>query len=119
LNAMLRRWQCETIAATNSQVLTHAMRRAERMPDIMICDYRLAETRNGIEVILALRRDLGMTCPALLITGDVVLRQDDALTAADIVVLQKPVRPAALRGLLGAVAAERMRSEQEPQDAWV
>jgi two-component system, sensor histidine kinase len=117
LNAMLRRWQCETIAATNSEVLTHAMRRAERMPDILICDYRLAETRNGIEVILALRRDLGMTCPALLITGDVVLRQDDTLTAADIVVLQKPVRPAALRGLLGAVAAERVRPEQEPQDA--
>lgn len=102
LSAMIRRWRCETIAATNSEELIHALRLSERKPDVLICDYRLAESCNGIEVILALRNELGLTCPALLITGDMAMQQNSELSAASITVMQKPVRPALMRSTLAA-----------------
>jgi signal transduction histidine kinase len=100
LSAMLRRWRCETLSATNSEQLTLALQQSERKPDVLICDYRLAEPSNGIEVILALRKESGLTCPALLITGDVATQQNDELAAEGITVMQKPVRPALMRSTL-------------------
>ncbi|MDR3385953.1 MAG: ATP-binding protein [Rudaea sp.] len=110
LGTMLRRWRCETIVATNSEVLTNALRGSSRKPDVLICDYRLAESCTGIEVILALRNELGINCPALLITGDVAMQQDKELSVTGITVMQKPVRAAQLRSTL---ATFRQRSQPD------
>lgn len=107
LVAMLRRWRCETIAATSGEALAHALREDKRKPDVLICDYRLAESRNGIDVIHVLRGEFNPSCPALLITGDVTTKQSSELTAAGITVMQKPVRIAALRSTLAGLFASR------------
>lgn len=112
LEVMLQRWNCETIVATDSEQLTQALLKRGRHPDMLICDYRLAEPRNGIQVILSLRIDLGITCPALLITGDVAMRQDEQMTAAGITLMHKPVRAAELRGAIAARIQPPMQSSQ-------
>jgi len=97
LELTLQRWHCETIAATHSDQLTQALLRRGRHPDALICDYRLAEPSNGIQVIEQMRNTLGIGCPAFLITGDIEVLQDERLTTLNITVLRKPVRVAALR----------------------
>jgi len=98
----LKRWRCETIAATHSDRLIEALLQRGRHPGAIICDYRLAEPSNGVEVIEKLRSALGITCRAFLITGDVELQQDERLNRLDITLLQKPVRVDALRNAVRA-----------------
>jgi len=100
----LQRWRCTTIAATHSDRLIEKLLQHGQHPDAVICDYRLAEPDNGIEVIARLRSALGLTCRAFLITGDVELTQDDRLGALGITLLRKPVRVDALRAAVRAAA---------------
>ncbi len=102
LDVTFQRWHCETIVATHSEQLTQMILQRARHPDVLICDYRLAESRNGVQVIADLRTALGLTCPALLITGDVAVHQDEQLKELDITLMQKPVRVAALRSAIMA-----------------
>ena len=109
LEVTLQRWQCETIASTHSDQLTQALLQRGRHPDVLICDYRLAEPSNGIQVIEQMRSALGITCPAFLISGDIELRQDEHLTALGITLLKKPVTVAALRtAVKAAVPREKV-----------
>jgi CheY-like chemotaxis protein len=102
LDVTFQRWHCETIVATHSEQLTQMLLQRARHPDVLICDYRLAESRNGVQVIAELRTALGITCPALLITGDVAIHQDEQLQELGITLMQKPVRVAALRSAIHA-----------------
>jgi two-component system, sensor histidine kinase len=96
MNLLLAHWQYQVIAATHSPELMQALLSHERTPDLLICDYRLAEKLNGREVIENLRRHYGRRLPALLITGD--LRALDAAgDGGDVTVLRKPVLPSTLR----------------------
>lgn len=110
LEATLQRWHCKTIAATNSVQLLQALQQHERQPDAIICDYRLAEPSNGIQIIERLRDTLGLKCPAFLITGDVEAKRDERLALLGITALQKPVRVAELRNAIrNAVVGKRQQ----------
>jgi CheY-like chemotaxis protein len=110
-----QRWHCETIVATHSEQLTQMILQRARHPDVLICDYRLAESRNGVQVIAELRTALGITCPALLITGDVAVHQDEQLQELGITLMQKPVRVAALRSAIRACVPHYRPSATDDQ----
>jgi CheY-like chemotaxis protein len=70
------------------------------VPDIILSDFHLGATEDGIACIQTLREMAGRAIPACLISGDT---NDDFLQsvmAADLPLLHKPVRPAKLRSLL-------------------
>jgi len=108
MEVTLQRWHCETIGATNSDQLTQALLQRGRHPDVIICDYRLAEPSDGIQVIEQLRGVLAITCPAFLITGDIEVNQDERLKTLRITVLRKPVRVATLRKALQEALPQRV-----------
>ncbi|MCG5243465.1 ATP-binding protein [Azospirillum doebereinerae] len=70
-------------------------------PDIVVADYHLSATENGIEFIAQVRALLGLRVPAILISGrldkDVVQRA----TEQGVEVLAKPVMPDRLSLLIG------------------
>lgn len=70
------------------------------MPGLIISDYRLDDTLNGILVITQLRQQLAHPIPACLISGDTDTALIQAAQAAQLTLLHKPVRPAKLRSLL-------------------
>ena len=115
LDVTFQRWHCETIVATHSEQLTQLLLQRARHPDVLICDYRLAESRNGVQVIAELRSALGITCPALLITGDVAVHQNEQLQELGITLMQKPVRVAALRSAIRACVPPDRVSEASSQ----
>jgi signal transduction histidine kinase len=91
---LLRDWGCECEAAESIEEAV-ALVRLHR-PDIVICDYRLREQRTGVEAIAALRKLLGETLPALLITGDTAPERLREAQASGLPLMHKPVSPGKL-----------------------
>lgn len=99
LVGLLQSWGMTVAEASDLQgaqgLIEHGL-----VPGLIISDYRLNETLNGILVVSRLRQQLGSAVPACLISGDIdpALIQD--AQQAGLTLLHKPVRPAKLRSLL-------------------
>jgi CheY-like chemotaxis protein len=65
----------------------------------MLVDYHL-DDGNGIDAIVDLRGRFGANLPAILITADRTPRVREEARARNVPILNKPVKPAALRMLL-------------------
>jgi hypothetical protein len=68
-----------------------ALAAGDRMPDLIISDYHLGGGGTGVDAIVSVRKQLGRTLPALLLSGDTstAVRQLADLPACRI--LSKPV----------------------------
>jgi two-component system, sensor histidine kinase len=70
-------------------------------PDLLLVDYRLPESRNGIEALVALRaRWPGQRLPAIVITGSSLGGHEDEALVHDYHLLIKPVLPNKLRAMM-------------------
>jgi CheY-like chemotaxis protein len=69
-------------------------------PDAILSDYHLGAAEDGIRCIQALRAQAGRAIPACLMSGDTHDEFLQAVKAAALPLLHKPVRPAKLRSLL-------------------
>ena len=99
----------QVIAGPDPDSLLRDARRSGRVPDLILSDYRLSENITGAEAIRRLRRELGATIPAIVITGD---SSRDALrdvAAEGHPILHKPVDPSRLEEMVRA-ALGRARS---------
>jgi len=72
---------------------------AGRIPDLIICDYRLRGEETGIAVVELLRNEFNSEVPALLVTGDTA-GADRSAECGDLPLLRKPLNPARLRTLI-------------------
>ena len=68
-------------------------------PDVILADYHL-DRDDGIRVIRRLREAFGSDIPAVLITADRSSDVREKAAALDVVILNKPVKPAGLRTVL-------------------
>ena len=74
-----------------------------RIPDVLVCDFRLREHTTGTEVISAVRQASQQRIPALLITGDTSPDRLRTATQSGIPVLHKPVAPDELYATLSSL----------------
>ena len=98
METLLRGWGCDVLKAPGLALALDAVSDKSIVPNGLLVDYHL-DQGNGIEAIIALRRRLG-DLPAILITAD---RSPDVRELArneGVQVLNKPLKPAALRALL-------------------
>ena len=68
-------------------------------PDIIISDYRLPGSFSGAELISELRNRAFRRIPAIILTGDITLRDDESLPE-NCALVQKPVSPAELKRVI-------------------
>jgi signal transduction histidine kinase/CheY-like chemotaxis protein len=99
LLVLLHQWQCDAIVAGTWDELDRALKSANKRPDALIADYRLADERSGIEVIQEMRRRYGKKLPCMLISGTTNVSELN-VNLADIVVASKPVPVQKLRAFL-------------------
>jgi len=59
-------------------------------PDVLLCDYNLRGSPDGIETIGHLRAALGRNVPAAVMTGDTRSQTVDSISAQGVSVLIKP-----------------------------
>ncbi|MEK9969858.1 MAG: response regulator, partial [Ferrovibrio sp.] len=101
MTTLLEGWSCTVAAVDTISAARQAVAAAGRSPDIVLADLHLDEdSPDGLEAIAQLRRDWGQRIPAILITAErsQEMRQRAAEMGVD--VLNKPVKPAALRALI-------------------
>lgn len=108
LRTLLSGWGCEVAtAASLDEALAAAARAA---PEVVIADYHL-DDGDGLGAVAALRARSAADLPAILVTADRSAELQDRARAAEVIVLNKPVKPAALRALLAQTRTRRVAAE--------
>jgi CheY-like chemotaxis protein len=110
MDSLLSGWGCHVIAVASLDAALKAIADGAPRPDALLVDYHLDEG-TGIEAILALRAKLGDELPAALVTADRSPAVREEARGRDIQVLNKPVKPAALRAFLAQWRVARPAAE--------
>jgi len=103
MSGLLRGWGCRVIAVATEDAALARLAELGRQPDFIICDYRLADGKTGIQAIERLRE--AFEIPALLITGETAPPRPQQGRASHHHLLHKPVDPTSLQALLTQVLA--------------
>jgi len=110
MTALLGRWRCEVVAAESCEEMLQKLIYVQRIPDLIVSDYRLKQGENGIDVVARLREEFNAQVPALLITGDTGIEQLREAEESGLHVLHKPLNPSRLRALIANLRRERTRA---------
>ena len=77
------------IVATAMDALTLIQEQGLR-PDLLLCDYNLRGSPDGVETVRHLRAALGRNVPAVVMTGDTRTQTVESISAQGVFVLIKP-----------------------------
>ncbi len=110
MRGLLTGWGCEVITAPDLKGALAAIKANRAPPEVIVADYHLDEG-DGLDVIKSLRWKMKVDMPAVLVTADRTPAVRDAAAAMNVHILNKPVKPAALRALLAQWRASRVAAE--------
>jgi len=98
MRLLLEGWGCAVATYAGSADI-EARATAMPRPDIILADYHL-DGETGLDAVVRLRALHGESIPAVLVTADRTAEVRTAAAALDVPVINKPVKPAALRSVL-------------------
>lgn len=107
MKTLLTAWDAEVIAVTDPEAAIAAIEAAGGRVTGLLVDYHL-DRGNGVAAIREIRRRFGDSIPSILITADRSPHVRAAAREENIAVLNKPVKPASLRALLGQWRAQQL-----------
>ena len=105
MTALLTKWSCQVISAHNAEEAVGLIKQRAITPDLVIADYHLDDGLFGIDAITEVRRQCRLPIPGIIVTADHTVQVQDAAKRAGYELLQKPIKPAALRSLMAHVLA--------------
>ncbi|MEE9313823.1 MAG: ATP-binding protein [Rhizobiaceae bacterium] len=100
MRTLLGGWGCEVHVFEEATDLLQALPTINA--DVIVADYHLNK-ETGLEVIEDVRAQLGADFPAVLITADRSAAVRSTANAAEVVLMNKPLKPAALRALFSGI----------------
>ncbi len=106
MRTLLEGWSCQVLTASD---LTSTLREAGKLaaaPDIVLIDYHLEGEETGLSVLEALTRDIGKRLPSIVITANYTETLRAAAQARGYPLLNKPLKPAALRALMAQLVTQ-------------
>ena len=107
MHTLVTGWGADVIALPDAASAMLAIDRDGRTPTGFVVDYHL-DRGHGIAAIADLRAKCGADIPAILITADRSPKVREAARAAHINMLNKPVKPASLRAIIGQWCKQRL-----------
>jgi Na+/proline symporter/signal transduction histidine kinase len=110
MEALLGGWGCTVLKAADLPA-ARALLSAGEPPVGVLVDYHL-DTGNGIDAIRELRQRFGADLNAILITADRSPEVRDDARAENVPVLHKPLKPAALRAIIGQWRVQRIAAAE-------
>ena len=90
LSRLLKTKGIDAIVVATADDALARINRQEIRPDLLICDYNLRGSANGVDTVNALRAALAWNIPAIVMTGDIRSEVVDSVAAQGISVLIKP-----------------------------
>jgi DNA-binding response OmpR family regulator len=101
----MTRWGVEVLTATDAASARELAARAR--PVVLLADYRLGKgDPDGLQLLVELCSPDGTTPAGALVTADHSAALAERARELGFPVLRKPVKPGALRALLGALATQ-------------
>jgi CheY-like chemotaxis protein len=100
LRSMLEHWRCAVLTAADAEAALAAIDAADRLPDVILCDYQLRGETTGLELIQRLRVAAGLPIPGALLSGDTSPESLRRIRDSGLPLLSKPVAATRLRVLL-------------------
>jgi len=110
MRTLLTRWGCEVAIAHGRADIDKIVGALPRLPDIVLADYHL-DAGTGIEIIQYLRQTLDPDIPAALLTADRSHQLKQLAEKNGLQILNKPIKPAALRALIAQIGTRRVAAE--------
>ena len=111
MQTLLSGWGCKVMTAPSLARAVVGIDEQAWAPSVLLVDYHL-DDGNGIAAIVELRRRFGAELPAILITADRSEGVREAARAGGIPIVNKPVKPAALRALLAQWRVQRIAAAE-------
>lgn len=102
---LLAQWGCVVTIAAGADEALGRLRAGAAAPHLVVCDYRLAGGERGTVTVAAVRAYLQQSVPAVIVTGDASRDLHEAVAAAGLHLMHKPINAARLRALVAHVAA--------------
>ena len=112
MQSLLAQWGCTVLAAASGEEAVALLEGGDRLPDALLCDYRLPGAETGIDVIRQLHALAGRDIPAALVSADTAPESLRAVRASGYPLLPKPVAPAKLRALSEHLVAVACRLDE-------
>jgi two-component system, sensor histidine kinase len=98
MSGLLRSWGYQVLTAATEDAALASLAAQGRRPDLIVCDYRLAGGRNGVQAVEQVRE--AFEIPALIITGGVAPARPQERRVSRYELMHKPVDPTALHETL-------------------
>jgi Na+/proline symporter/signal transduction histidine kinase len=111
MKTLLEGWACRVLVATGVDQAAALARTERQRPDLLVVDYHLDSSGDGMQCIERLRSAYAARLPAVLITADRSKAVKALALERDLPVLNKPIKPAALRALIMRLLAARQAAE--------
>lgn len=99
MRGLLSRWGAIAVTGATAADIGKALHTESLLPEMVLADYHLDEG-TGIEAVKELRWKFGAELPAVLVTADRSPEMQARAEASGIAILNKPVKPAALRTMI-------------------
>ena len=105
------------VTAAEADAALAAIAAADRLPDVILCDYQLRGETTGLELIQRLRVAAGLPIPGALLSGDTSSESLRRIRDSGLPLLSKPVAATRLRVLLTHLLATGPRHDAVPDPA--
>jgi signal transduction histidine kinase/FixJ family two-component response regulator len=119
MHSLLGSWGFRVLAAGSGAELLRLVADCTIRPALLICDHRLREGEDGISVVRRLQDEYNGDLPAILITGDTAPERLLETRASGLLLLHKPLSPAALRRAIEALIDPATATDAAPAAATV
>jgi len=106
LSDLLKSWGCRTVSASRPEFAVDALKRAGRLPDMLLVDLAAGIGMNSASAVQAVWHQYGAGVPAVLIADDASPELQRFATAVGMRILRRPVHPVELRTALLTLWAE-------------
>lgn len=110
MSVMLGGWGCQVTTALGLEEAIVLLEADAWRPDVVLADYHL-DDEDGLSAIALLREKYLPDIPAILITADRSRKLRTQAKEAGISLLNKPIRPAALRAIVSRYHIRRQAAE--------
>jgi CheY-like chemotaxis protein len=110
MQSLLTSWGHVVTVAGSCQDMLAQIADCTVVPDLIISDYRLRSTENGIETIQQLRSEFNENIPAILMTGDTAPNRIREASESSCFLMHKPVSNSKLRAAITNLTIATTRS---------
>lgn len=93
MSLMLRNIGFDAITGTSTDIIIDKFIESEKLPDLIVADYRLLKGQTGDQAVVQLKRALNVDVPALLVTGDSSPLNIAHATNSGFDLMHKPIQP--------------------------